>query len=154
MNIRGHRVFPLVTGTFGVVDFFHSVSVMASPSWMKIANDEQPGGGHRPLRADRDRADGYCAWRGSSAIETLGRQAQCRRISGIEPDKLVIASSRSGHIMSAGGVSTSSIGRSGTFDREQPRLRIELFQGSGIQCSSRLSGWASRTWDSGYVAEL
>lgn len=25
MNIRGHRVFPLVTGTFGMVDFFHSV---------------------------------------------------------------------------------------------------------------------------------
>lgn len=24
-NIRGHRVFPLVTGTFGMVDFFHSV---------------------------------------------------------------------------------------------------------------------------------
>ncbi|KAE8349658.1 heterokaryon incompatibility Het-C [Aspergillus coremiiformis] len=25
MNVRGHRVFPLVTGTFGMVDFFHSV---------------------------------------------------------------------------------------------------------------------------------
>ncbi|KAL3467915.1 heterokaryon incompatibility protein Het-C-domain-containing protein [Aspergillus heterothallicus] len=25
MNIRGHHVFPLVTGTFGMVDFFHSV---------------------------------------------------------------------------------------------------------------------------------
>ncbi|RAL04727.1 Het-C domain-containing protein [Aspergillus ibericus CBS 121593] len=25
MNIRGHQVFPLVTGTFGMVDFFHSV---------------------------------------------------------------------------------------------------------------------------------
>ncbi|PYH43971.1 Het-C domain-containing protein [Aspergillus saccharolyticus JOP 1030-1] len=24
-NVRGHRVFPLVTGTFGMVDFFHSV---------------------------------------------------------------------------------------------------------------------------------
>ncbi|KAL2862249.1 Het-C domain-containing protein [Aspergillus lucknowensis] len=25
MNIRGHHVYPLVTGTFGMVDFFHSV---------------------------------------------------------------------------------------------------------------------------------
>ncbi|KOC13166.1 HET-C domain protein [Aspergillus flavus AF70] len=25
MNVRGHRVYPLVTGTFGMVDFFHSV---------------------------------------------------------------------------------------------------------------------------------
>ncbi|EAW14442.1 Het-C domain-containing protein [Aspergillus clavatus NRRL 1] len=25
MNLHGHRVFPLVTGTFGMVDFFHSV---------------------------------------------------------------------------------------------------------------------------------
>ncbi|RAL14958.1 Het-C domain-containing protein [Aspergillus homomorphus CBS 101889] len=25
LNVRGHRVFPLVTGTFGMVDFFHSV---------------------------------------------------------------------------------------------------------------------------------
>jgi hypothetical protein len=25
MNVRGHHVFPLVTGTFGMVDFFHSV---------------------------------------------------------------------------------------------------------------------------------
>lgn len=25
INIRGHHVFPLVTGTFGMVDFFHSV---------------------------------------------------------------------------------------------------------------------------------
>ena len=25
INLRGHRVFPLVTGTFGVVDFIHSV---------------------------------------------------------------------------------------------------------------------------------
>jgi hypothetical protein len=25
INLRGHRVFPLVTGTFGVVDFLHSV---------------------------------------------------------------------------------------------------------------------------------
>ncbi|KAF7589333.1 hypothetical protein BBP40_004447 [Aspergillus hancockii] len=25
MNVRGNRVFPLVTGTFGMVDFFHSV---------------------------------------------------------------------------------------------------------------------------------
>ncbi|THC92517.1 hypothetical protein EYZ11_008028 [Aspergillus tanneri] len=25
MNIRGHQVYPLVTGTFGMVDFFHSV---------------------------------------------------------------------------------------------------------------------------------
>ncbi|KAL4787884.1 heterokaryon incompatibility protein Het-C-domain-containing protein [Aspergillus varians] len=25
MNIRGHRAYPLVTGTFGMVDFFHSV---------------------------------------------------------------------------------------------------------------------------------
>lgn len=25
MNIRGHHVFPIVTGTFGMVDFFHSV---------------------------------------------------------------------------------------------------------------------------------
>jgi len=25
LNIRGHHVFPLVTGTFGMVDFFHSV---------------------------------------------------------------------------------------------------------------------------------
>ncbi|OKL64284.1 hypothetical protein UA08_00239 [Talaromyces atroroseus] len=25
INLRGHRVFPLVTGTFGMVDFFHSV---------------------------------------------------------------------------------------------------------------------------------
>ena len=24
INVRGHRVFPLVTGTFGVVDFLHS----------------------------------------------------------------------------------------------------------------------------------
>lgn len=31
MNVRGHRVFPLVTGTFGVVDFLHSVSVIADP---------------------------------------------------------------------------------------------------------------------------
>ncbi len=31
MNVRGHRIFPLVTGTFGVVDFFHSVSVVAPP---------------------------------------------------------------------------------------------------------------------------
>lgn len=28
INIRGHRVFPLVTGTFGVVDFLHSVYVL------------------------------------------------------------------------------------------------------------------------------
>lgn len=25
VNVRGHHVFPLVTGTFGVVDFLHSV---------------------------------------------------------------------------------------------------------------------------------
>ena len=25
MNVRGHRVYPLVTGTFGMVDFFHSM---------------------------------------------------------------------------------------------------------------------------------
>lgn len=25
INVRGHRVYPLVTGTFGVVDFLHSV---------------------------------------------------------------------------------------------------------------------------------
>ena len=25
INLRGHRVFPLVTGTFGAVDFLHSV---------------------------------------------------------------------------------------------------------------------------------
>jgi len=25
IDLRGHRVFPLVTGTFGVVDFLHSV---------------------------------------------------------------------------------------------------------------------------------
>lgn len=25
INVKGHRVFPLVTGTFGVVDFLHSV---------------------------------------------------------------------------------------------------------------------------------
>lgn len=28
INIRGHHVFPLVTGTFGVVDFLHSVYVV------------------------------------------------------------------------------------------------------------------------------
>lgn len=28
INLRGHRVFPLVTGTFGVVDFLHSVYVL------------------------------------------------------------------------------------------------------------------------------
>ncbi|KAL4817370.1 heterokaryon incompatibility protein Het-C-domain-containing protein [Aspergillus spinulosporus] len=30
MNIRGHHVYPLVTGTFGMVDFFHSVLGEAS----------------------------------------------------------------------------------------------------------------------------
>lgn len=25
VNVKGHRVYPLVTGTFGVVDFLHSV---------------------------------------------------------------------------------------------------------------------------------
>src|SRR5207248_929460 len=25
INVRGHYVFPLVTGTFGMVDFFHSI---------------------------------------------------------------------------------------------------------------------------------
>lgn len=31
MNLRGRRVFPLVTGTFGVVDFLHSVLVVKTP---------------------------------------------------------------------------------------------------------------------------
>ena len=40
INLRGHHVFPLVTGTFGMVDFFHSVLGEASDHFTQTELNE------------------------------------------------------------------------------------------------------------------
>lgn len=40
MNLRGHHVFPLVTGTFGAVDFLHSVLGEATDHFTQTEVDE------------------------------------------------------------------------------------------------------------------
>jgi hypothetical protein len=56
MNIHGHHVYPLVTGTFGAVDFLHSVLGEATDHFtqteveemdiaLKSAQQQSAGGG-------------------------------------------------------------------------------------------------------------
>lgn len=40
MNVRGKRLFPLVTGTFGAVDFLHSVLGEATDHFTQTEIDE------------------------------------------------------------------------------------------------------------------
>jgi hypothetical protein len=60
INVRGHRIFPLVTGTFGAVDFLHSVLGEATDHFtqteveemdlaLKGAEQAQSGSGQRGL---------------------------------------------------------------------------------------------------------
>lgn len=63
MNIKGRRVFPLVTGTFGGVDFLHSVLGEATDHFTQSEVDEMDlalqGAENSQGAAHRGRADGH-----------------------------------------------------------------------------------------------
>lgn len=72
INLRGHRVYPLVTGTFGVVDFLHSVYVLMMRNNnlkdVHFTDFEKFGGSHRSFCSNRSRSDELGARRRANAI--------------------------------------------------------------------------------------
>lgn len=120
INIMGCHVFPVVTGTFGVVDFLHSVYNIFSLCRNKDTHSKQVGRSYGPFCTDGGRTNGHCARQCPRPIQTFQWKAKWWNISNIEINHFTITGSWSWCIMSTSGTPSGPLGCSDALGRNQP----------------------------------